>query len=234
MLHKPASPAARDAEVDQGLDTFVDYDELTRRAFGEPCHPSLPNCEDLWASYNDEQKREVTDLLKQLVRKSYRKNLLKTLDYDIAYRGTKDQAGRHARGHRGEEQAQAPRPAGPRRLHRQADAQRAARGRHRHRELEPDEELLRPVPQEDARPQRGLPEHRGEAEGEDRQEGLSSPGTQGPASDPGSWQTKGSGVVETTSLWPSVVSSGMGRTLDWTRYARDPMPFGCPSPNGDG
>jgi phospholipid transport system substrate-binding protein len=92
VLHKPAS-AARDTEVNQGLDAFVDYEELTRRAFGEPCHPSLPNCEDIWTTYTDEQKREVTGLLKQLVRKSYRKNLLKTLDFDIAYRGTKDQAG---------------------------------------------------------------------------------------------------------------------------------------------
>jgi phospholipid transport system substrate-binding protein len=92
MLHKPAS-AARDTEVNQGLDGFVDYDELTRRAFGEPCHPSLPNCEDIWASYEDEKKHEVGDLLRQLVRKSYRKNLTKTLDYEITYKGTKEQGG---------------------------------------------------------------------------------------------------------------------------------------------
>jgi phospholipid transport system substrate-binding protein len=88
ILHKPDSPA-RDTEVNQGLDEFVDYGEMTRRTFGEPCHPSLPNCEDLWAKLNDGQRQEVSDLLKQLVRKSYRKNLLKTLDYDITYKGTK-------------------------------------------------------------------------------------------------------------------------------------------------
>lgn len=91
-LRQPESPA-RDSQVNQGLDTFVDYDEMTRRAFGEPCHPSLPGCEDLWAGFDDGQKHEVTDLLKQLVRKSYRKNLLKTLDYDIAYKGERDQNG---------------------------------------------------------------------------------------------------------------------------------------------
>ena len=64
---------------------------MTRRAFGEPCHASRPNCEDLWAKLDDGQKQEVTGLLKQLVRKSYRKNLLKTLDYDIAYKGEKGQ-----------------------------------------------------------------------------------------------------------------------------------------------
>jgi phospholipid transport system substrate-binding protein len=89
LLKEPAS-GTRDSEINQALDTFVDYDELTRRAFGEPCHPSLPNCEDLWSQYSDAQKAELHDLLKQLVQKSYRKNLLKTLDYDIDYRGTRD------------------------------------------------------------------------------------------------------------------------------------------------
>jgi len=92
ILHKPASPA-RDAEVNQGLDTFVDYDEMTRRTFGSPCPPTLPNCEDLWAKLDDAKRTEVSDLLKQLVRKSYRKNLLKTLDFDITYKGTKLQGG---------------------------------------------------------------------------------------------------------------------------------------------
>ncbi len=92
LLHEPAS-GTRDAGINQALDTFVDYDELTRRAFGEPCHPSLPSCEDLWSQYSAAQKTEVHDLLKQLVQKSYRKNLLKTLDYDIDYRGTRDSGG---------------------------------------------------------------------------------------------------------------------------------------------
>jgi phospholipid transport system substrate-binding protein len=88
LLHEPASDT-RDTQINQALDTFVDYDELTRRAFGEPCHPSLPNCSDLWSQYSDAQKAELHDLLKQLVQKSYRKNLLKTLDYDVDYRGTR-------------------------------------------------------------------------------------------------------------------------------------------------
>jgi phospholipid transport system substrate-binding protein len=86
LLHQPAS-RGRDAQINQALDTFVDYGELTRRAFGEPCHPSLPNCEDLWSQYSETQKAELHDLLKQLVQKSYRKNLMKTLDYNINYRG---------------------------------------------------------------------------------------------------------------------------------------------------
>jgi ABC-type transporter MlaC component len=92
LLHQPASPG-RDAQVNQQLDAFVDYDELARRAFGEPCPPSEPSCEDLWAGYNDAQKSEVKDLLRQLVEKSYRKNLLKTLDYEVTYHGERETGG---------------------------------------------------------------------------------------------------------------------------------------------
>ena len=92
LLHEPAT-ATRDAQVTQTLDSFVDYDELTRRAFGEPCPASIPGCEDLWAKYADSQREELRDLLGQLIRKSYRKNLTKTLDYDVAYRGQREAAG---------------------------------------------------------------------------------------------------------------------------------------------
>jgi phospholipid transport system substrate-binding protein len=92
LLHQPASPA-RDTQINAALDGFVDYDELARRAFGEPCPAAIPSCEDLWASYNDAQKVELRDLLKQLVEKNYRKNLTKTLDYDVSYKGSKGAGG---------------------------------------------------------------------------------------------------------------------------------------------
>lgn len=92
MLHEAASPA-RDAQVNAALDGFVDYDELVRRSFGEPCHPSMPGCDDLWAKYSDDQKKELHDLLKQVVESSYRKNLTKTLDYDVTYKGSRDAGG---------------------------------------------------------------------------------------------------------------------------------------------
>lgn len=92
LLHDAASPA-RDAQINQTLDAFVDYDELTRRAFGEPCPGAIPACDDLWAKYADAQKTELSDLLRQLVRKSYRKNLAKTLDYEVAYHGIREAAG---------------------------------------------------------------------------------------------------------------------------------------------
>jgi ABC-type transporter MlaC component len=92
LLREPSTPA-RDVQIGQALDGFVDYDELTRRAFGEPCPESIPSCDDLWAKYAESQKEELRDLLGQLVRKSYRKNLAKTLDYEVAYRGERDAAG---------------------------------------------------------------------------------------------------------------------------------------------
>jgi ABC-type transporter MlaC component len=92
LLHQPASPG-RDQEVDRALDGFVDYDELTRRASGEPCPASIPSCDDLWTKYDDGQKAELRDLLSQLVRKSYRKNLTRTLDYDVSYIGSRASGG---------------------------------------------------------------------------------------------------------------------------------------------
>jgi ABC-type transporter MlaC component len=92
LLHEPVSPA-RDSQINQALDGFVDYAELTRRAFGEPCPSSVPSCDDLWSKYLEPQKQELKDLLGQLVRKSYRRNLAKTLDYEVAYRGARDSAG---------------------------------------------------------------------------------------------------------------------------------------------
>jgi phospholipid transport system substrate-binding protein len=92
LLHQPPS-GARDGQIDRALDDFVDFDELARRAFGEPCPAAVPACEDLWAKYAEGQKAELKDLLGQLVRKSYRKNLAKTLDYDVEYHGQREAAG---------------------------------------------------------------------------------------------------------------------------------------------
>lgn len=88
LLKQPAS-ASRDTQITGMLDSFVDYEELTRRAFGEPC-PTAKGCDSLWAKLTDAQKSEVTALLKKLVEKNYKKNLIRTLDYDVAYKGAKE------------------------------------------------------------------------------------------------------------------------------------------------
>jgi ABC-type transporter MlaC component len=88
LLKQPAT-GGRDSQLTAALDSFVDYEELTRRAFGEPCPPALSNCTDHWKELNDGQKNEVKTLLRQLVEKNYKKNLIKTLDYEVSYTGAK-------------------------------------------------------------------------------------------------------------------------------------------------
>jgi ABC-type transporter MlaC component len=92
LLRQPASPA-RAALVQRELDGIVDYDELARRAFGQPCPPTEQGCTDHWATLTDAQKTEVTGLIKQLFQKNYQTHLEKTLDYDVTYRGAKDLGG---------------------------------------------------------------------------------------------------------------------------------------------
>jgi ABC-type transporter MlaC component len=92
LLRQPVSPS-RDGQVRQALGAFVGYDDLTHRAFGEPCPAAEPSCEDIWAGYSDDQRATVRDLLEQLVRKTYERNLTKTLDYDVDYRGSRDASG---------------------------------------------------------------------------------------------------------------------------------------------
>jgi ABC-type transporter MlaC component len=92
LLHQPAS-TARDAQISAALDRMIDYGELTRRTFGLPCPASVPSCTNHWSELTDAQRAEVTGLLQKLVSKNYQKNLIKTLDYDIVYKGTQDQGG---------------------------------------------------------------------------------------------------------------------------------------------
>ena len=92
LLHQPASPA-RDAQVSAVLDGMIDYGELARRTFGVPCPAAVPACTHHWTDLTDAQKAEVQGLLQKLVSKNYQKNLIKTLDYDIAYKGNQDAGG---------------------------------------------------------------------------------------------------------------------------------------------
>ena len=89
LLRQPVS-ADRDARLNHELDGMVDYDELARRTFGHPCQVSIPSCTDHWSELTDAQKTEVAGLLKRLVQKNYRKNLIKTLGYDVNYNRATD------------------------------------------------------------------------------------------------------------------------------------------------
>ncbi len=91
LLHDAESPA-RESQIHQTLSSFVDYDELTRRAFGVPCPTAEPGCEVLWTGYDEAKRTELRGLLEQLVRKTYQRNLAKTLDYEVSYRGSREAA----------------------------------------------------------------------------------------------------------------------------------------------
>jgi phospholipid transport system substrate-binding protein len=92
LLRQAASPS-RDAQISALLDGMIDYGELARRTFGLPCPTAVPGCTNHWAELTDAQKAEVTGLLQKLVSKNYQKNLVKTLDYDISYKGNQDAGG---------------------------------------------------------------------------------------------------------------------------------------------
>jgi ABC-type transporter MlaC component len=92
LLRQPASPT-RDANVNKQLETDLDLEEMVHRSFGQPCPSTLPTCVNHWDKLGDAQRKEVSGLLHRLVERTYRRNLEKTLDFEIAYKGSKEQAG---------------------------------------------------------------------------------------------------------------------------------------------
>ncbi len=76
-LMKLVKAGKADAEVDKVFDQVLDYKVLAEASLGEH-----------WADRTPAEREEFTELLSKLVRASYRKNLKKTLGYDVAYQGT--------------------------------------------------------------------------------------------------------------------------------------------------
>ena len=90
QLKKLVETNAPDGDVSKAIDGMVDYDELAKRTLGNPCPPSVPSCVNHWNDLSAEQRTEVTGLLRKLVEKNYHKNLNKTKEYDISYKGSKE------------------------------------------------------------------------------------------------------------------------------------------------
>lgn len=80
-----AVKAAKDPKTDTKVlaifDTMFDYDALARDSLDSE-----------WGNLNDEQKAEFSRMLKQLVEKSYRKNLRDPSSYAVQYLGTESVA----------------------------------------------------------------------------------------------------------------------------------------------
>ncbi len=92
-LRTPAG-AARETALNDKLEKFVDFDEIARRPFGDPCPLPVATCTNYWTTFNEAQKKEVSGLLKKLIQKNYRKNFDKTVDYDVSFAAPK-QVGEH-------------------------------------------------------------------------------------------------------------------------------------------
>lgn len=75
LLGQPSS-ADTQKKIGAIFDEMLDYGTLAETSLGPE-----------WAKLTDVQKKEFTELLKQLVKKSYEKNLQKTLAFNIEYLG---------------------------------------------------------------------------------------------------------------------------------------------------
>ena len=76
-----AAIAARRTQLTAALAELLDYTELARRALGEHDAAATPA-----------QRAEFTSLLRQLVERSYQKSLESTIDYEIRYVGSSNEA----------------------------------------------------------------------------------------------------------------------------------------------
>ncbi len=90
QIKKLVEQNAASDEVRKAIDNMVDYDQLAMRTLGKPCPPTVPSCTNHWDELTPAQRAEVTSLLRQLVEKNYHKNLNKTRDYDVSFRGAKE------------------------------------------------------------------------------------------------------------------------------------------------
>lgn len=71
--------AADAKKMDQIFDDLLDYDTLAKDSLGSH-----------WDERSDAEKKEFQDVLKRLVKNAYRKNLKKTLNYEVTYEGTSE------------------------------------------------------------------------------------------------------------------------------------------------
>ena len=73
---KGAAGAARDKQVAAVLDEMLDYDQLARRSLAKH-----------WDEVDEAQRKEFSELLKQLVQRNYEKNIASIGEYDVQWLG---------------------------------------------------------------------------------------------------------------------------------------------------
>lgn len=68
-------------KIESVFDVILDYDALAQGSL-----------RDHWATRSDAEKKEFQDVLKQLVQRTYRKNLDRTLGYEVRFEGESKEA----------------------------------------------------------------------------------------------------------------------------------------------
>jgi phospholipid transport system substrate-binding protein len=66
-----------DKKVEGVFDEMLDYETLAKESLGKH-----------WADRSDQEKKEFQDVLQRLVKNAYRRNLTKTLDYEVSFKGS--------------------------------------------------------------------------------------------------------------------------------------------------
>lgn len=74
-----AAKARRDSQLDRMLGGLLDYEALSKKALGSH-----------WEAKSPAARSEFVDLLRQLVQRSYKQNLERTLGYRVRYTGGED------------------------------------------------------------------------------------------------------------------------------------------------
>jgi phospholipid transport system substrate-binding protein len=75
-LLKKGKSADNEKKIAALFDTLLDYETLAKESLGK-----------YWDERSAAEKKEFQELLQKLVRNAYRKNLKKTLKYDVSYNG---------------------------------------------------------------------------------------------------------------------------------------------------
>lgn len=75
LLKKPKS-SATEKKIQSIFDQLLDYHSLAKQSLGE-----------YWDKRSAAEQKDFENVLERLVRNAYRKNLRKTLDYKISYKG---------------------------------------------------------------------------------------------------------------------------------------------------
>jgi len=74
-----AKSAEDEKKLDAAFDAVFDYDDLARATL-----------KDSWDQRSPSERTEFTKVLKDLVRNAYRRNIKKTLGYEVDYKGEQD------------------------------------------------------------------------------------------------------------------------------------------------